>query len=117
MAPAVETVSGAPVVDEGPVTSAVEEGARVVPGADAAEDGAVGFPDDGTPDSTGGATVVGTSDGGPLRGAVAVDSTVVTGAGGGTLYEEAVGTGTDRPGVPHTVEVTVTVTAGTQAAR
>jgi hypothetical protein len=62
----------------------------VVPGADAAEDwmpleGAVGFPDDRTPDSTGGATVVGASDGGPLRGAVAIDSTVVTGAGGGTL--------------------------------
>jgi hypothetical protein len=60
---------------------------------------------------------VGTSHGGPLRGAVAVDSTEVMGAGGGTLYEEAGATGTDRPGVAHTVEATVTVTAGAQAAR
>ena len=114
-APPAETVSGTPVVGEGPVTSAVEEGGGVVPGADAAEEGTplegtTGLPDDGTP-------TVGTSDGGPLRGAVAVDSAEVTGAGGGTLYEEAGGTGTDRPDVAHTVEVTVTVTAGAQAAR
>lgn len=103
-APAVETVSGVVVDEEGRVAAAVEEGAVVVPGADAVEDltldeggatpdeGATpeegttgGTPTDVMPVSAGGAggmTVAG-SDGGPLRGAVPVDSTEVTGGAGG----------------------------------
>jgi hypothetical protein len=82
---------------EGRVTAAVEDGAVVVPGADAVEDlvpgegatleeGATGgTATDGALLSTGGAggmTVAG-SDGEPFRGAVAVDSTEVTGGAGG----------------------------------
>lgn len=86
-APAVETVSGALDDGGGPVTPAVEEGTAVVPGTDAAEDltpeeGTTGgIPTDGTPVSAGGAggTTVAVSDGGPCRGAVAVDSTEVIG--------------------------------------
>jgi hypothetical protein len=97
-APAVETVSGALVDAEGLVTTAVEEVAVVIPGADAVEDwvpedevmgGDGAAPEEGTAGGTsvsaggaGGMTVA-VSDGGPLRGAVAVDSTEVTGGAGG----------------------------------
>ena len=103
-APAVETVSGALIDDEGRAPAPVEEGAGVVPGAEAVgvlmpdeeagpeggtvspEDGTTGgTPTGGTPVCAGGAggmTVV-ASAGGPLRGAVAVDSTGVTGGAGG----------------------------------
>lgn len=60
------------------------------------------------------------SAGGPLKGAVAVDSTEATGGAGGVDASEVGATGgvlTGTPGVPHTVSVTVTVTGATQAAR
>jgi hypothetical protein len=104
-APAVETASGALVDGEGLVTTAVEEGAVVVPGADAVEvsmpdegagleggtappeDGTTwGTPTGGTPVCAGGAggTTVVASDGGPPGGTDAVDSTGMTGGAGGT---------------------------------
>ena len=145
-APAVETVSGALLDEEGRVTGAVEGGAVVVPEVDTMEvlttdegagpegagpEGGMAPPEDGRTGGTpaggtlvcaggaGGTTVV-ASDGGPLREAVAVDSTKVTGGaggGGGASKEGAAGgVWIGTPGVPHTVSVTVTVTGATQVA-
>lgn len=139
-APAVDTVAGALVDEAGRVTAVVEEGRVVVPGADSLDEGpgstgipeedaggATGCPEDGTgitggtpvsAGGTGGALVVGVgASGGGLKGAVTVDSTEVAGGGreDGTSYEDAGAVGTGRPGVPHSLTVTVTVTAGTQA--
>ena len=100
-APAVETSEGPVEVEAVAVLAPVEEWAEVT-GADVTEvltpeDGATpvegitmvvgtgGGPTEGTPVSAGGAggTTVAVLTGGPLTGAVAVDSTDVTGGAGG----------------------------------
>ena len=125
-----ETSRGVLTDGDGRLLAAVEEGAGVVPGTDAAEEGATpeegatgipelggatGAPEDGTPG--GGTTVVGASGGWLLKGAVAVDSTDEAGGAAGGVYEPG-GVGAGLTGlVAHSVRVTVTVTGAAQAAR
>jgi hypothetical protein len=129
-APLDVTWAGALEEGVGWVIAAVEEGARVMPGADAdsvpVTDEAA--PEEGTTAEEGcrgaallrGAETDAADEAGGAGGGAEADkaggvSNDDTGAGGGA-YEWPGGAGAGRPGVTHSLTVTVTVTAGSQVA-